>query len=284
MKINYIKNLNDGSLKIAPIGFWKAIGLSFVFDFIFGVISIPMSIFTEFILLMNSNLNWVVDIIYYSTSFVQQYGVLLVIIVLINKSFNNTDPKLKEGKITRKKYLAGAGMIIGYIFITYGIFDMFLYSLPTFNEGLYEYLEEYLINTPYILIFIETCVMAPIFEEILYRGIFLNGLLKKYNYKKAIIFSALIFAIAHLNLPQGINAFFLGIIIGLVYYYTSSVYLCISMHFVNNFLVNFIIYPETSLWTIILYILIPIIGLIIYIKSYKIIRKEEEIEYGQKIY
>ena len=81
-----------------------------------------------------------------------------------------------------------------------------------------------------------------------------------------------------MNLPQGINAFLLGVIIGLAYYYTRSIYVCMGMHFANNFLVNFVVYPESRLWTIILFIVIPIIGLIIFIKSFRTIKNNKGIE------
>ena len=278
MKLNYIKNLNEGSLEIKPITFWKAIILSFIFDITYSFVYTPISIFVEFyrdMFFMNS---WSENLLTTITDFIYQYGIMLVIIVLINRSFKTNGNVLYDEKIFKKKYLAGVGMIVGYICITYGVFDFLLYSLPTLNEGLYEYLEQYLLNTSYIFIFISSCIMAPFFEEILYRGILLNGLLKKYSYKKAIIYSALIFGIAHMNLPQGINAFLLGVIIGLAYYYTRSIYVCMGMHFANNFLVNFVVYPESRLWTIILFIVIPIIGLIIFIKSFRTIKNNKGIE------
>ena len=37
-----------------------------------------------------------------------------------------------------------------------------------------------------------------------------------------------------MNIPQGINAFLLGLIIGSIYLNTGSIYLCIFAHFVNN--------------------------------------------------
>ncbi len=278
MKLNYISNLNDGSLEIKPITFWKALLLSFLFDIIYSFVYTPTNLFISFyrdIFFINS---WSENILNTITDFIYQYGVILVIIVLINRSFKTNGEALYEEEISKKKYLSGVGMIVGYIFITYGIFDILLYSMPTLNDGLYEYLEEYLLNTSYIFIFISTCIMAPIFEEILYRAILLNGLLKKYNYKKAIIYSAIIFGIAHMNLPQGINAFFLGVIIGLAYYYTRSIYICMGMHFVNNFLVNFVVYPESRLWTIILFVAVPIIGIIIFIKSVKTIKNNKGIK------
>lgn len=277
MKLNYVKNLNNGSLEIKPITFWKALLLSFLFDITYSFVYTPISLFINFyrdIIFVNS---WSENILNSITDFIYQYGVILIVIVVINKSFKTNGEILYREEISKKKYLAGVGLMIGYIFITYGVFDIFLYSMPTLNDGLYEYLEEYLLNTSYIFIFISTCIIAPIFEEILYRGVLLNGLLKKYNYKKAIIYSALIFGIAHMNLPQGVNAFFLGVIIGLAYYYTRSIYLCMAMHFVNNFLVNFVVYPESKLWTVILFIIVPIIGIIIFIKSLRTIKNNKGI-------
>lgn len=277
MKLNYVKNLNNGSLEIKPITFWKALLLSFLFDITYSFVYTPISFFINFyrdIIFVNS---WSENILNSITDFIYQYGVILIVIVVINKSFKTNGEILYREEISKKKYLAGIGLMVGYIFITYGVFDIFLYSMPTLNDGLYEYLEEYLLNTSYIFIFISTCIIAPIFEEILYRGVLLNGLLKKYNYKKAIIYSALIFGIAHMNLPQGVNAFFLGVIIGLAYYYTRSIYLCMAMHFVNNFLVNFVVYPESKLWTVILFIIVPIIGILIFIKSLRTIKNNKGI-------
>lgn len=284
MKLNYVKNLNNGSLEIKPITFWKALLLSFLFDITYSFVYTPISLFINFyrdIIFVNS---WSENILNSITDFIYQYGVILIVIVVINKSFKTNGEILYREEISKKKYLAGVGLMIGYIFITYGVFDIFLYSMPTLNDGLYEYLEEYLLNTSYIFIFISTCIIAPIFEEILYRGVLLNGLLKKYNYKKAIIYSAIIFGIAHMNLPQGVNAFFLGVIIGLAYYYAMSIYLCMAMHFVNNFLVNFVVYPESKLWTVILFIIVPIIGILIFIKSFKVISYSKGISNGQEDY
>ncbi len=79
--------------------------------------------------------------------------------------------------------------------------------------------------------FIGTVIMAPIFEEIVYRGIMLDELLVKYNYKKAIIISALIFAVIHLNFVQLTDAFIAGIILGTVYCKTKCLIPCIIIHF-----------------------------------------------------
>ena len=52
----------------------------------------------------------------------------------------------------------------------------------------------------------------------------------------AIFWSALIFAVIHLNPFQAVPAFLLGILMGWVYYKTGSLKLTILMHFTNNLL------------------------------------------------
>ena len=149
---------------------------------------------------------------------------------------------------------------------------------------MFESAMEYFNSLPIVILLIETCVIAPIFEETLYRGILLKGLINKYSSKKAIFYSALIFGIAHLNITQGINAFLLGLILGTVFYYTKSIYLCMIMHFANNLLVNFVYYPSTEMWTTILFIVVPIIGVILMILCFKILNLKERTEIKVDIY
>lgn len=82
--------------------------------------------------------------------------------------------------------------------------------------------------------FILAIIIAPVFEEIMMRGIILEGLLNKYKPVTAIITSALLFGLIHLNIPQLINAALLGVILGIIYYKTRSLILCISAHATNN--------------------------------------------------
>ncbi|MGH4118010.1 CPBP family intramembrane glutamic endopeptidase [Clostridium sp.] len=82
--------------------------------------------------------------------------------------------------------------------------------------------------------FIGTSIVAPIIEEILFRGIILRGLLMKYSVKKSIIVSALLFAIIHMNPWQFLGAFSAGILLGWLYLKTRSIVPCILGHALNN--------------------------------------------------
>ncbi|WP_415578708.1 lysostaphin resistance A-like protein, partial [Hathewaya histolytica] len=61
-------------------------------------------------------------------------------------------------------------------------------------------------------------IVAPICEEILLRGIILEMFLKKYSTLKSILVSALMFGIIHGNFIQGVETFFIAIILGYIYY------------------------------------------------------------------
>jgi len=89
--------------------------------------------------------------------------------------------------------------------------------------------------SPIISIF-SVIIVAPIYEEIIFRGILLRGMAKKINPNIALVVSALLFAIVHMNIPQGINAFFLGLVVGFIYLRSGSIYLSIIAHLVNNLL------------------------------------------------
>lgn len=95
---------------------------------------------------------------------------------------------------------------------------------------------EMLVNAPKAVAIVTTVILAPLLEELLCRGIILRGMLKHTSSFMAIFWSALIFAVIHLNPFQAVPAFLLGILMGWVYYKTGSLKLTILMHFTNNLL------------------------------------------------
>jgi uncharacterized protein len=81
---------------------------------------------------------------------------------------------------------------------------------------------------------ISAVIAAPFLEEILLRGIVLDGFLKQYAPAKAIVWSAVLFGVMHLIPVQVVNAFVLGLALGWLYYRTGSLWPGICLHFVNN--------------------------------------------------
>ena len=105
--------------------------------------------------------------------------------------------------------------------------------LPEMSEARKIAMEQ-MLKGPVWIVLISVSVFAPFFEEWLCRGIILRGLLKKMKPGWAIVISALIFGLIHMNLWQAIPAFIIGVILGYVYYKTGSLKLTMLMHCVNN--------------------------------------------------
>ena len=82
-----------------------------------------------------------------------------------------------------------------------------------------------------------TIILAPIGEEILFRGVTLR-LAKNAGLKFWIAntIQAVFFGIAHLNVVQGIYAFAMGLILGYIYEKYNSLYVSILLHALINFL------------------------------------------------
>ena len=77
-------------------------------------------------------------------------------------------------------------------------------------------------------------VIAPVTEEVLFRGLILRGLLGRWKPWAAVLISALLFAIMHFNPAQAPVALVLGLVLGWLYVRTRSLGLCMIGHALNN--------------------------------------------------
>ncbi len=87
-------------------------------------------------------------------------------------------------------------------------------------------------------------VIAPIFEEIIFRNIIFKGLYNRYNLPLALLLSGVLFGAFHLNLPQLIPAALLGVVCGLLFWLTDSVGNTIIFHGLYNFFVMLMSGPD----------------------------------------
>ncbi len=87
---------------------------------------------------------------------------------------------------------------------------------------------------------IGACVLAPILEEMLFRGIILGSFLRLYSRWAAILGSAALFGLAHMNIYQFAAAMVMGTVAGWLYERTSSLLPCIALHGAYNGLLTII--------------------------------------------
>ena len=77
-------------------------------------------------------------------------------------------------------------------------------------------------------------LLAPVAEEVVFRGAILKSLLTKYRPWLAIVLSAVIFSVGHLNPAQMPHAFLIGLLLGWMYWRTGSILPGMAYHWANN--------------------------------------------------
>ena len=85
--------------------------------------------------------------------------------------------------------------------------------------------------------FLKVVIIAPVVEELIFRGVIMHGLMRNYPKLIAIFVSALFFALFHLNPWQFPATFLLGLLLGWVMVITRNIFACIIGHSINNLLV-----------------------------------------------
>ena len=91
-------------------------------------------------------------------------------------------------------------------------------------------------KTSYLSALFIAVVIAPLTEEIVHRGIILKGLLAYCTQNRAIIWSAILFGLIHLNPWQFPTAFIAGLVFAYWVIQTGSLWPAILGHALNNFL------------------------------------------------
>jgi len=82
--------------------------------------------------------------------------------------------------------------------------------------------------------FFTICLLAPLLEEVLYRGVILRAFLHQYGRWQAICGSALLFGFAHLNIYQMLAGFLVGTVSGWLYERTRSLWPSLLFHGAYN--------------------------------------------------
>ena len=122
------------------------------------------------------------------------------------------------------------------------ILPQFIKIDATFEKALIKVMKDMMksdFSTPYFYFIV--IILAPIFEELLFRGFLFKGLREsKVGKWGTITTTTAIFAIIHIY--NVIPILFLGFLLGLAREKTGSVYVPIAMHALNNFIAMGLLY------------------------------------------
>lgn len=111
-----------------------------------------------------------------------------------------------------------------------------LYSvMPKASEDYQKLLENSgLTGKVSLLLGLYTVLLAPIAEELAFRGVSLSILEKQFGFVIANILQATFFGFAHLNFIQGVYAFAVGLLVGYIVHITGSLVTSILFHIAFN--------------------------------------------------
>ena len=139
----------------------------------------------------------------------------------------------------------GCGMlIVGYgIIIAHNIILLIL-GVDTQGKQIQDILNA--IDSP-VWFFIAAAIVAPLVEEIFFRGFLFQGFRQRYGWVPALLLSSAIFSAAHLDLASLIPTFILGLILSYVYHRSNSLWPGILIHFLINASSTLLIYLTTYL-------------------------------------
>ena len=218
------KFMPDKELSKVGGSLWLYIIMQLTLSFLFSFVAMPLimcSLYYDY-----SAINACIEML---ISFIS--GIILL--WFMSNSFKRS---IKELKFTFKPketvdtlammyFLNYAIGIIGALLSKFGLPD----TSPDFSLN-----GSVLFNT---FTFISVVILAPIFEELIFRGMILNTL-TKYNKMFAIIVTSLLFGLLHLNITQAIPAFFMSLVLCYMYVQTDSMLVTILAHAGNNFLAH----------------------------------------------
>lgn len=98
-----------------------------------------------------------------------------------------------------------------------------------------------------LVLFLPVVIVAPIAEEMFFRGLLFRSYLRRYSVTKAVWTSAVVFALFHLNPWQAIIALPLGLAFAWLVLRTGSIVPGMLCHAMVNFSTNFLLGPFGTL-------------------------------------
>ena len=183
-------------------------------------------------------------------------GYLLITVLFFGKSY----VKLSFGRIEKPMVWPAVGMSVliaaSQAFVLFSALSL-LDVDPLFQGDELERRQQFFSGIAGAL---NACIFGPIMEEICFRGLVLDGLLKtRCRPWLAILISALLFALLHGLGANFVTAMLFGILVGWLYWRTGSIIPGIIIHITNNSLTAIDISNQTNAF----YLIILVVSLVL---------------------
>jgi len=157
----------------------------------------------------------------------------IVILIGFKKTKRKFNDVFKFNKVPAFLWIAITIFMTGFVIITSEMDNLVNFILPM-PESFRNVFETIMAKQAFIIALITIGLIPAIMEELFFRGLILDGLKNNYSKRKAIIISALLFGLIHLNPWQFYGGFIIGIISAWICIETNSILPSMFIHLFNN--------------------------------------------------
>ena len=154
---------------------------------------------------------------------------LPVIVILLIKKAKPEAVGFRSFEI--KNLAVGCGLLLGTYAIIF-VHNLLLLAFGIAPQG--EILTEFFGHEYFGTLVFVGVIVAPLVEEIFFRGFVFSGLRQKYNWKVATFLSSALFAIAHLQWVALIPTFLMGVVLSYLFHRSKSILPGIILHLIVN--------------------------------------------------
>lgn len=162
-------------------------------------------------------------------SVVLQLGNLLAVVIVLKNVKDKKERLIKKPSIKNTIFAC-----LCCIVVFLGFFPISLWASEGFSNLGASQPTISLEGVSGVIMAINVLVIAPIFEEILFRFVIFNGCKNSFSPLIGCVVSALAFALMHLNPHQLVYQFALGFVCSLLYWRTNNLFYSIITHSLSN--------------------------------------------------
>ena len=165
------------------------------------------------------------------------YGALLAWIVWACRSSGISLRRLVGKLPAGHDWLTTLGLLVVTMIFSIGSWEVFAYGLALAAPGVLGFLIEAVESMPdpplayQVVMAVLAVVLAPVIEEVLFRGILLNRWAVKWSVGTAVVATSIAFGLLHAN-PVGITV--VGLVAAVLYLRTGTLLVPIAFHAANN--------------------------------------------------
>ena len=162
----------------------------------------------------------------------------IIIFTFVQKKIFSDDKQTKLSEVSKNVPATIAGVLLfclGMQYVSNYLTAALASAFPSWLEEYEELMETAGLDDSLTLIMgIYAVILAPICEELIFRGVTFSAAKKVMPYYLAIIVQAILFGAFHMNAIQGCYAFVLGLGMGYVMHLYNNIFVTIIIHMIFN--------------------------------------------------